>query len=277
MLYDMDSIELLPIGIYHSALKHRYETPRQGVLAPESKGIIDLLPHRNFEQGLRELETFERLWILYVFHRNPNWKPLVQVPRHRTDKVGVFATRAPFRPNPIGLSCVRLVRVEGLRIHVAETDLLDDSPVLDIKPYLPYADAFPLAATGWVADACADLYSIEISREAKVQIEWLLEHAGLNLRGYVDVQLQHDPTNRKRKRITLMPDADRISCPRFSLAYRTWRIVYHVDEERRTVCIDAVGSGYSADDLADPEDRYADKSLHRDFLALFQIVPFERK
>jgi tRNA (adenine37-N6)-methyltransferase len=261
----MNSILLSPIGVFHSSLKHRYETPRQGVLAPDNTGWIELAPHRNFEQAVRDLEHFERLWIVFVFHLNPNWKPMVRVPRHRTDKVGVFATRAPFRPNPIGLSCVRLCRVEGLRVHIGETDILDGAPVLDIKPYLPYADSFPDAATGWVADACAGSFTIDVSPDAAARMLWIQEHGGINLRGYIDVQLRHDPTNSERKRITTLDDAEH----RFMLAYRTWRILYRVDAAERTIRIEDIRGGYSPQDLAGQSDRHEDKQLHRDYLANF--------
>ena len=143
-------ITLNPIGFLQSDLKQRYETPRQGVLAKESKAVIILNANENFEQAVKDLEGFERIWVIYQFHLNKNWKPLVTPPRHTRSKVGVFATRAPYRPNHIGLSCVKLDKVDGLKIHISESDILDGSPILDIKPYLPYSDSFPDVKTGWV-------------------------------------------------------------------------------------------------------------------------------
>jgi tRNA-Thr(GGU) m(6)t(6)A37 methyltransferase TsaA len=118
-----------PIGTIHSELKHRYETPRQGVLVKENIAVIHLDPKNNFEQAVKDLDGFDRIWIIYQFHLNKNWKPLVTPPRHTRNKVGVFATRAPFRPNQIGLSCVKLEKVEGLTIYISETDILDGSPI----------------------------------------------------------------------------------------------------------------------------------------------------
>ena len=272
----METLSFTPIGFYHSALKHRYETPRQGVLAPDNTGIVELESRRNFEQALRDLETFERIWIVFVFHLNRNWKPLVSVPRHRADKVGVFATRAPFRPNPIGMSCVRLLRIDGLNVHVGETDLLDGSPILDIKPYLPYADSFPAAATGWVADALADACNIEIDAEAGAHMDWIREKTGINLRGYIDVQLTHDPTNRARKRISPAQPSFPGSTSGFMLAYRTWRILYSVDGAGKTVRVTGIRSGYTAQDLIEDRDPYEDKRLHREFLAAFRLPAIAR-
>jgi tRNA-Thr(GGU) m(6)t(6)A37 methyltransferase TsaA len=99
--------------------------------------------NRNFEQALKDLEGFERIWVIYLFHLNDSWKPMVTPPRNKGKKVGVFASRSPHRPNGIGLSCVTLNRIEGLNIYISNSDILDGSPVLDIKPYLPWSDSFP--------------------------------------------------------------------------------------------------------------------------------------
>ena len=141
---------LKPIGIVESQLKQRYETPHQGVLGGKEISTIHLYPHHNFEQAVKDLEGFERIWIIYLFHLNKNWKPLVTPPRNNGKKVGVFASRAPYRPNNIGLSCVKLKKIDGLKIFISESDILDETPVLDIKPYLPYSDSFPDVNTGWV-------------------------------------------------------------------------------------------------------------------------------
>ena len=267
---DMKTISFEAIGVFRGERKHRYETPRQGVLAKDVSGIIEFLPRRNFEQALRDLAEFERLWVLYVFHLNANWKPMVNVPRHRVEKIGVFATRAPYRPNPIGLSCVRLDAVDGLTLRISETDLLDGSPVLDIKPYLPYADSFPDARTGWVRDARSDEYVIDETAEAAAQLDWVREHADVNLRGFIGVQLRQDPANRRRKRIVLLSDATPEAPALYALAYRTWRIRYTIDEAARRVAVLSIRSGYSRDELAmETVDRYADKALHRGFLLHF--------
>ncbi|MBL0175946.1 MAG: tRNA (N6-threonylcarbamoyladenosine(37)-N6)-methyltransferase TrmO [Ignavibacteria bacterium] len=266
-----------PIGVFHGARKHRYETPRQGVLAPDATGVIALLPQRNFEQALRDLEHFERIWVLSVFHLNPHWKPLVSVPRHREDKVGVFATRAPYRPNPIGLSCVRLDGIDGLELRVSEADLLDGSPVLDIKPYLPYADSFPDAHTSWVLDALSDLYTIEEAHSAVAQLDWVRDASDINLRGFIDVQLQHEPASRRRKRIALLSPQSGTSPALYALSYRTWRIVYTIDEDARRVTVHGLASGYTAAELeAGAEDRYGDKDVHRAFLSRFSAASFQQ-
>jgi tRNA (adenine37-N6)-methyltransferase len=110
---------------------------------------VILYPGQNFEQALSDLAGFEKIWLLYVFDRNKNWKPQVLPPHGSATKRGVFATRSPHRPNPIGLSLVELVSIKGRTLEVANLDLLDRTPILDIKPYLPGVEAHPDARTGW--------------------------------------------------------------------------------------------------------------------------------
>ena len=102
-----------------------------------------------FAAGLRDLEGFERIWLLFWFHRAKTAK-LIVTPYLDDQEHGVFATRAPSRPNPVGLSCVRLLRIEGNRLRVGDLDILDDTPLLDIKPYAPALDWFEVSRVGWL-------------------------------------------------------------------------------------------------------------------------------
>lgn len=155
-----DRFEMRPIAYARSPYKERFGTPHQptttrgtraGVVA---EGIIELVPELPLE-SLRFLEGFEYVWVIYVFHMNEGWSPMVRPPRGPRIKRGLFATRSPHRPNPIGLSALQLIRIEGRDLHVRGLDLLDGTPVLDLKPYIPYADAFPGAKAGWVDEVDA--------------------------------------------------------------------------------------------------------------------------
>ena len=143
-----------PIGVVRSPHKERHGTPRQAILAaepalrPSEETVLELLSAVFSPHATADLEGFEMLWVLSWMHLNHGWRNKVAVPGF--EKKGLLSTRAPHRPNPIGLSAVRLVRVEGLRIVVERTDLLDGTPILDVKPYVPYCDAFPDVAAGWV-------------------------------------------------------------------------------------------------------------------------------
>lgn len=253
-----------PIGKVHSEQKYRYETPRQGVLENSNESYIELNAQCNFEQALKDIEGFERIWVIYQFHLNANWKPLVQPPRHTRKKVGVFATRAPYRPNPVGLSCVTLNKIEGLRIFISNSDILDGSPVIDIKPYLPYSDSFPDSKTGWVKHGLELIYSVDFSDSANSKMRWLKNNGSINLKSFARLQLEFNPTDDLRKRIAKADDDIYI------LAYRTWRIKYCVNEAERIVLIKDVFSGYHANELCNIEtDKYDDKKLHLRFNSEF--------
>ena len=136
-LPDPGTLTLAPIGVVRTAHAERAEAPRQPAAAAGSAGTIELRPGRHFEDALADLAGFDRIWVIFWFDRNPGWRPKVLPPRSTTGRKGVFATRSPHRPNPLGLSVLRLERIEGLTLHVRDLDLLDGTPVLDIKPYIP--------------------------------------------------------------------------------------------------------------------------------------------
>jgi tRNA-Thr(GGU) m(6)t(6)A37 methyltransferase TsaA len=143
-------LELKPIGRIRSPHREAQGTPIQPNWAVGIEGTVEVFAE--FAAGLRDLEGFERIWLLYWFDRARPAK-LDIIPYRDTHARGVFATRAPSRPNPIGMSCVRLLAVEGATLRVADVDILDGTPLLDIKPYVPDCDVFPVERTGWWARA----------------------------------------------------------------------------------------------------------------------------
>lgn len=142
-------MNVVAIGIIHTPHKQATGTPVQAALAGSVAGSVEVFSE--FAAGLRDLEGFERIWLLYWFDRAKAAQMMVK-PYLDTAERGLFATRAPSRPNPIGLSAVRLVRVEGGMLHVEGVDMLDGTPLLDIKPYVPRFDAFAVERIGWLAD-----------------------------------------------------------------------------------------------------------------------------
>ncbi len=149
-------IELVPIGVVRSPHKERHGTPRQAVMVADpnlrgdERARIELFAAVMSAEVTEDLSGFDRIWILSWLHLNHGF-PNKVTPPGETESRGLLSTRAPHRPNPIGLSAVELLSVEGLVLHVARIDLLDGTPVLDIKPYVPYADSFPDARTGWLS------------------------------------------------------------------------------------------------------------------------------
>lgn len=147
-----------PIGVIHSPFKEKFGIPRQPGLITAAEAELELLGAYAREEAVRGLEDFSHIWIEFVFHATAaqGWRPTVRPPRlGGNQRVGVFATRSNFRPNPIGLSVVELQGIDtrnGVRLKLSGIDLMDGTPVLDIKPYLPYADAIPGARGGFAPE-----------------------------------------------------------------------------------------------------------------------------
>lgn len=162
-----------PIGIIHSCFKEKFGIPRQPGLVTEARATLELLPPYNREEAVRGLEGFSHLWVVFVFHASmqEKWKPTVRPPRLGGNRrLGVFATRSPVRPNPIGLSVVTLEKIVceagRVELRLKGIDLLDGTPVLDIKPYVPYVDSIPDASGGFADEAPAAAFEIGFSPEA---------------------------------------------------------------------------------------------------------------
>lgn len=264
----MDSFSYKPIGIMHSNLKYKQDSPRQGNLVHDGDAYIELEPNFNFEQALEGLEEFERLWLVYEFHHNDNWKQKVNVPR-KEDKLGVFATRSPYRPNPIGISCVKLVKIEGRKLYVEESDLLDESPILDIKPYVDYSDSFSTSYPAWLQKAEEEEYKVIVPEYIQKQFDYLKKNSELSFSQFVSTQLKFQPLNSKKKRLQILEDREEESCLA-EIAYRTWRIHFEVDKLAKSIVVIKVKSGYSLEEMQDKsEDPYGDKDLHLKFFKKF--------
>ena len=137
------------IGIIRTPYKQKHGVPIQGVFSSDSRGTLEVFPR--YEEGLNDVEGFSHLILLYVFHRSQGYDLMVK-PYIDEKKRGVFAVRAPKRPNPIGLSVVRLIKRYGPYVEFAEADMLDESPLLDIKPYVPPFDVRKDVLLGWMEE-----------------------------------------------------------------------------------------------------------------------------
>ena len=223
-----------PIGVVRTPFTERREAPRQPYAAGEAPGTIELLPGHRYEDALRDLDQWTHLWLVYCFHLNRTWRPTVLPPRSRHGRRGVFSTRSPHRTNPIGLSVLRIVGVDGLRVEVLGVDMIDQSPVLDIKPYVPFADAVPTAGTGWIAADPEPAWEVRWSPAALAQLAWLDAH-GVALRDPITAALALGPQAHAYRRI-------RRDGPRGTLSLKDWRVTFAVDE--RALCVERIDSGY---------------------------------
>ena len=158
-----------PVARIRSDFSSKFGVPRQAGLVEELRAVVVFEPPCRMAEALRGIEGFSHLWLIWEFseNRDRGWSPTVRPPRLGGNRrMGVFATRSPFRPNPIGLSCVRLEGVEwdtpeGPVLHVSGADLVDGTPILDVKPYIPYADCHPEAAGGFAGSAPERALAVE--------------------------------------------------------------------------------------------------------------------
>lgn len=270
-LTDPVQLTLAPIGFVHSVHRARVDAPRQPRAAAGVPGRIELLPGRHFEHALEDLAGWEYLWVIFWFHQNPSWRPKVLPPRSRSGRKGVFSTRSPHRPNPLGLSAVRLERIDGLTLHVLDADMLDGTPVLDIKPYVAYTDAIPQARSGWLEDAAVEAggeipadpihaWTIRWEPIAAAQAEWIEARTGLALRARADATLSLGPAPHPYRRIR--PEGDGML-----LAIRDWRLMFRV--AGREVHVTVVRTGYRDTQIAAADADDVTLAAHREFLAQF--------
>jgi tRNA-Thr(GGU) m(6)t(6)A37 methyltransferase TsaA len=179
--------EFETIGIIHSPFKEKFGIPRQAGLVPGIGGALELLPPFNRPETVAELDGYSHLWIQFVFHQaqREQWQPSVRPPRLGGNRrVGVFASRAPFRPNPIGLSVVALEKIIAepgrVELQLSGIDLVDGTPVLDIKPYLPYADSLPEARSGFAPAEPEAKLQVCFSAHAEQQLQQRQDGAALH-------------------------------------------------------------------------------------------------
>ncbi len=270
-------MSLEPIGYVRAPQESKVEAARQPVAATGMRGRIELLPGRNFEHALDDLAGWEYIWVIFRFHLNEGWRPKVLPPRSTTGRKGVFATRSPHRPNALGLSAVRLERVDGLTLHVGEHDMLDGTPVLDIKPYVAYTDAHPAARSGWLEDAASmpsaiastvptagaapadpiPRYAVLMDPLAAQQAAWIESRTGLAIAERIRATLALGPEPHPYRRIRREGDALR-------LAVKEWRVRFTVTG--RAVRVTEIHSGYRATQLAAAQGDARLLQAHREFV-----------
>ncbi len=215
------------IARLHNDFPTKFGLPRQSGLAKNMLSTIVFEKEYQVPEALRGLDGYSHLWLLWEFHqaKRESWSPTVRPPRlGGNTRMGVFATRSPFRPNPIGLSCVKLEEIKKTAEHgyvliVSGADLMDGTPIFDIKPYLPYADCHPEATGGFAQDVMGHALKVEFPEE------WL-EKIPEDRRETLLSILEQDP------RPGYQQDPGRI----YGFAYGQWEIKFRVEGEILTVC-----------------------------------------
>jgi len=199
--------EYPPIGVMRTFFTEKFGIPRQSLMMSEAKGVLKLNPNPDFRTALNHLEKFTHIWVIFVFHQNTEkgWRPTIRPPRlDAPRRVGVFASRSPHRPNPIGISAVALERIDleapgGIEIHLNGVDIMDGSPVLDIKPYLPFADCLPHAGGGW-AEGDIPRYAVIFSEKSLIDLARFTSADYPKLQTLIEQMLEWDPRPTSQRR-----------------------------------------------------------------------------
>ena len=223
----MENINIQVIARMHSDFPTKFGIPRQSGLVKELESTIVFEPEFRNPDALRGIEGYSHLWIIWQFSQavRQEWSPTVRPPRlGGNTRIGVFATRSPFRPNNLGLSCVKLLGVEytennGAVLHVAGADLMDGTPIFDIKPYIPYSDCFPDASGGFTDTAKDFILNVDFPEQLITKLPESKRLAAIGV-------LSHDP------RPSYQRKPDRI----YGLNFAGFDIRFTVQEKTLTVC-----------------------------------------
>ena len=268
---DIEPLSMTPIGFVRTPFPDRVSAPRQPHVSEGAEGTIELLPGRDFEHALSDLEGWDYLWVIFWFHLNTTWRPKVLPPRSAKKRRGEFSTRSPHRPNPIGLSVVKLEHVEGLVLRVRDVDMIDGTPVLDLKPYIPYCDAHPQARTGWLESLATEKgaappdpepgFTVTWSDLARTQASWLRDAHHVDLFAPVERTLALGPQPHPYRRIKVEEGTLR-------LAVKDWRVRFRV--EGRVVVVESVRTGYRPEQLATAREPAV--AVHRAYVAQFAFA-----
>ncbi|WP_286715351.1 tRNA (N6-threonylcarbamoyladenosine(37)-N6)-methyltransferase TrmO [Thalassolituus sp. UBA2009] len=212
-----------PVAIARTPFAEKFAIPRQPQLAPAARAVIELLPPYNQPEALLGLEQVSHIWLLFQFHQAPADDPAAPRLRVRpprlggNEKLGVFATRSTHRPNGIGQSVVRLEKVEGTRLWVSGVDLLDGTPIIDIKPYVPYADSIAGADNGIASEAPVTV-SVSWQPNALAAAQQQAKRLGEDVVALVEQCLAQDP-----KPAYQQPDESR----RYGVRFWDINVVWH--------------------------------------------------
>lgn len=235
------SLTLQPIGFLRTRQQVKFQAGHQPATAAEERNELELLADCGYEQALQDLAGIDRVWLLSWFHRNDTWRPLVLPPRGAAQRRGVFATRSPHRPNPLGLTSVPLLGVSGRRLLLGPCDLVDGTPVFDVKPYVAAYDAFPDARAGWIDAMEKDLlepprFTTSLSPVAMSHATWLRDTWQIDFTPRLFELLSRDPTPHRTRRIR------RRNTTEFEIGCGAWRAVFTVTAD--TVSVVAFEAAY---------------------------------
>ncbi|MBC7365513.1 MAG: tRNA (N6-threonylcarbamoyladenosine(37)-N6)-methyltransferase TrmO [Undibacterium sp.] len=265
------ALTLQPIGHIRTGKHVKFQALHQPSEQHAERNVLELLPGHNYEQALQDLAGFSRVWLVWWFHRTTTWRTQVYPPRGPEQARGVFATRSPHRPNPLGLTPVQLLGIEDRQLILGECDLVDGTPIFDIKPYVPAYDSFPDARAGWIeeVDALMSLppqFTVQLSPLAANQAEWLRTQWQIDFQPRLHELLARDPLPHRTRRIK------RRTATLSEIGCGAWRAFFTVEGSK--VTITALDAGFPGRFLTDPlREDLPDCAAQLAFLGLWPQPP----
>lgn len=242
------SLVLRPIGYLRCGKRAKFQALHQPDEQAEEENRLELEPGVQPELSTQDLAGFDRLWLIWWFHRNPGWRPQVIPPRGPQRRRGLFATRSPHRPAPLGLTPVRLLGVEdgGRVLRLGPCDLVEGTPIFDLKPYVPGYDAFGDARAGWIdavdaEERKAPEYTVSFGRLATEQAAWLAHDWKIDFLGRVTALLGRDPRPHRTRRIRRVATEQGGG---FQVGCGAWRALFRIDDAGRRVEVTSLGPAY---------------------------------
>lgn len=265
---------LRPIGHIRSGKHVKFQARHQPDEREPEENYLELVPEADLALATADLAGFERVWLVWWFHRNSTWRPQVIPPRGPQKRRGVFATRSPHRPNALGLTPVRLLGVErgGRLLRLGPCDLVEGTPVFDIKPYVPAYDSFPGSRAGWIdevdaAERAEPGFEVTLAPRAVEQAEWLRTGHGVDFLPRVRELLARDPAPHRTRRIRRVAPEHGGG---FEIGCGAWRAMFLVDAATRPprVTITGLGPAYPLRLLQDAgQENVPDRDAQAAFLA----------
>jgi tRNA-Thr(GGU) m(6)t(6)A37 methyltransferase TsaA len=240
-LPEQPNLTLHTIGYVRTGKSVKFEALHQPDESKEEQSVLEIIPHEEYRIALQDLSGFSRIWLIWWFHRNDTWRPLVLPPRGPSQRRGVFATRSPHRPNPIGMTPVKLLGVDGCNLLLGPCDLVDGTPIFDIKPYIPAYDAFPEEKSGWLDDvdtwmAQPARYRMRYDSLAELQAQWLQDEWQIDFMARAEELLERDPSPHRTRRIRKRgAEIHEMGCG-------AWRIRFCIDQNE--VIVREIAPGY---------------------------------
>lgn len=224
-----DELTIRAIGHIRSGKSVKFQALHQPDEQAGETSVLELLPREELRRGLQDLQGFTRIWLIWWFHRNQSWRSLVLPPRGMAKRRGVFATRSPHRPSALGMTPVRLLGIEGFRLLLGSCDLVDGTPVFDIKPYIPGYDAFPDESSGWLDEVeqwsqKEPGYAVRFAELAQTQIDWLRSKWNVDFTDRLLELLSRDPSPHRTRRIRSRAGG------LFEIGCGAWRAIFQLQD-----------------------------------------------